>query len=128
MRSYHLAVSPVAKPRQTRADKWKKRPCVMAYRSFADHLRLAARQVDFHLPPAGVSIIFYLPMPESWSGKKKQRMAGQGHTQKPDLDNLLKAVFDALLGDDSHIWALGRVEKRWAEVGHEGEIVVTVED
>jgi hypothetical protein len=33
-------LKPVPKPRQTRSDKWKQRPCVMAYRTFADELRL----------------------------------------------------------------------------------------
>jgi len=34
-------ITPVPKPRQTRSDKWKQRPCVMRYRAFADEVRAA---------------------------------------------------------------------------------------
>ena len=36
-----IDITPVAKPRQTRSDVWKKRPCVVKYRQFADDLREA---------------------------------------------------------------------------------------
>jgi len=36
---FSLAIGVMGKPRQTRADVWKKRPCVMAYRAWADKLR-----------------------------------------------------------------------------------------
>lgn len=33
-------ITPIGKPRMTRADKWKKRPAVMRYRAFCDEARL----------------------------------------------------------------------------------------
>ena len=39
-------------------------------------------------------------------------MAGQPHQQKPDLDNLAKALFDALYEDDSSIYNI-RLLKQW---------------
>src|SRR5689334_17701964 len=33
---------PIGKPRQTQADKWKQRPCVVQYRLWADRARKAA--------------------------------------------------------------------------------------
>ena len=33
---------------------------------------------------------FILPMPKSWSKKKKQLMHGKPHIIKPDLDNIIK--------------------------------------
>lgn len=33
-------ITPVPKPRQTQADKWKQRPAVMRYRAFADEAPL----------------------------------------------------------------------------------------
>ncbi len=52
-------------------------------------------------------------MPKSWSAKKKAAHEGEPHRQKPDLDNLVKAMLDALHDDDSHIWD-GRFTKRWS--------------
>jgi Holliday junction resolvase RusA-like endonuclease len=59
-------------------------------------------------------------MPSSWSKKKRQAMAGKPHQQKPDKDNLEKALMDAIYADDSHIWD-SRVTKLW---GEEGQIII----
>ena len=95
----------------TRRDKWldPPRPAVGQYRAFADELRL--KMGDFILPDA-FDIIFYLPVPMSWSNKKKEAMHNRPHQQTPDRDNLLKAFQDALLKSDAHIYD-GRVGKFW---------------
>jgi Holliday junction resolvase RusA-like endonuclease len=58
--------------------------------------------------PILADITFYMPMPNSWSGKKKERLNGQIHTSKPDIDNLIKGVFDAINGicwkDDRQVY------------------------
>jgi Holliday junction resolvase RusA-like endonuclease len=41
---------------------------------------------------------FYMPIPASWSEKKKQRMVGKPHISKPDWSNLLKFVEDCCTG------------------------------
>lgn len=84
----------------------------MRYRAFADELRLKYRE-DL---PSELSLVFHLPMPPSWSQKKRAEMAGKPHQQKPDFDNLAKAVCDALASEDSYIWRC-HVEKYWAEEG-----------
>ncbi|MCR4339433.1 MAG: RusA family crossover junction endodeoxyribonuclease, partial [Gemmatimonadaceae bacterium] len=43
-----------------------------------------------------VTAEFRLPMPPSWSNKKRLAMIGQPHAQKPDIDNLLKAVLEIM--------------------------------
>ncbi|MGG3798628.1 RusA family crossover junction endodeoxyribonuclease [Metabacillus fastidiosus] len=43
-----------------------------------------------------VEISFMMPIPKSWSNVKRQQMVGEYHTKKPDADNLVKGVFDAL--------------------------------
>lgn len=43
-------------------------------------------------------------------------MNGQAHQQKPDADNMIKALMDALYADDAHIWDL-RVTKLWGVTG-----------
>lgn len=109
-------IIPVAKPRMTQRDKWQKRDCVMRYRQFKDEVRLLGVKV----PESDYHITFYIPMPQSWSEKKKRSWNGTPHQQRPDKDNLEKALLDALFSDDSHIWD-GRVTKRW---GYEGKIII----
>lgn len=104
--TYNL--TPVPKPRQTQADKWKKRPAVLRYRAFADKARELGVTVQ-----NGDEICFHLPMPASWSAKKQAKMTGEPHAQRPDIDNLIKSVLDAVHEDDSHLWHLGPVSKRW---------------
>lgn len=105
-------ITPVPKPRQTQADRWKKRPPVLRYHAFADECRVRKVQV----PECGAHITFVLPMPASWSNKKRDAMDGQPHQQKPDSDNLVKALLDAVHKEDCAVWDY-RVTKIWGEVG-----------
>lgn len=107
MRIYEVPV--VAKPRMTQRDKWKDRPCVLQYRAFKDALRLS----NFAWDPETEMIVFYLPMPQSWSKKKKAEYSNQPHKSKPDLDNILKGIMDATMDSDQHVWTIV-AEKRWA--------------
>lgn len=109
-------ITPLGKPRMTRKDRWAKREPVIRYRAFCDECRLRGVQ----LPEAGAHVTFVLPMPPSWSQKKRAAMNGQPHQQKPDSDNLAKSLLDALFGDDAHVWDL-RVTKRW---GEHGQIII----
>lgn len=111
-------VTPMGKPRMTQRDKWKKRPVVMRYRDFCDELRLLMR--DFPLPDA-ISLQFVMPMPKSWSKKKRAALNGKPHQQRPDGDNLAKAVLDALYAEDSTIHTL-HITKTW---GDKGSITIT---
>jgi Holliday junction resolvase RusA-like endonuclease len=111
-------ITPIPKPRMTQRDKWLDPPrkVVRIYREFCRECHL--KRIIF---PAFFShIIFILPMPKSWSKKKKQLMDGKAHMDKPDLDNLLKSLSDALYSDDSGIWDV-HMTKRW---GREGKIII----
>lgn len=112
--TYHI--TPVPKPRMTNRDKWMKRPAVLQYRAFKDECRLHRVK----LPEGSYHVIFVMPMPKTWSEKKRHAMHGQPHTQRPDKDNLEKALLDALHADDSMIWD-GRATKVW---GYEGRICI----
>lgn len=103
--------APIGKPRMTQRDKWKKRPCVMRYRAWADSARAAAPK-DMPKDPVDVNFTAYLPMPKSWSAKKREAMRGQLHRQKPDVDNIFKSLADALWKSDCGI-AIGSFCKRW---------------
>lgn len=105
---HFYAVTPVPKPRMTQRDKWKKRPIVEKYYAFKDACRVAG----ITIPESGSHITFFIEMPRSWSQKKRIEMQGQAHKAKPDADNLLKAVQDAVMQEDSSIWDI-RITKRW---------------
>lgn len=109
-------ITPRPAPRMTKADRWKKRPCVLRYFAFRDECKL--KNVTFD---NGQSITFVVPFPKSYSKKKKQSLDGQPHTLKPDIDNLTKALFDALYDDDAHIWHIAGLKKIW---GYEGKIII----
>ena len=103
-------IDPCAKVRQTQSDKWKKRPCVMRYRAFADEVR----RIGITLQD-GDAVVFRIAMPKSWNLKRKEAMVGKPHRQKPDLDNLLGGLMDAAMPDsDCHVASLERVSKIWA--------------
>jgi len=74
-------------------------------------LQLAKMQnKKFLTGPLELEIIFVMPIPKSWSKKKREAIVGQPHTSKPDTDNLLKSVLDALEGtiykNDSQIYSI----------------------
>lgn len=110
-------IVPVPAPRQVNSDKWRPTARVLRYRAFRDEVRL--RKVC--IPESGFHVVFTLPMPQSWSQKKKREMDGRPHKQKPDVDNLVKALLDAIYGDDSHVWD-GRMTKVW---GQQGQIAIS---
>ena len=97
----------------TRRDVWAKRSVVIRYREYCDELR---RQAGTWELPEAFSAKFIIPMPSSWSKKKKLQMVATPHQQRPDADNLCKALMDALLKEDSQVWKL-EIEKIWGEEG-----------
>lgn len=105
----------VGKPRMTQRDKWAQRPCVMRYWDFKDKLMASALKQRYR-PEMDVYCIdasVFLPMPDSWSKAKCKQHEGQPHRQKPDADNILKGICDALLKDDSGVWDK-RIMKFWS--------------
>jgi Holliday junction resolvase RusA-like endonuclease len=115
-----LNVIPIPKPRMTQRDRWSKRPCVLRYYKYCDDLREEAFINKYNITST-LSMTFVLPMPKSWSKKKKREMEHQPHTQRPDLDNLIKAFQDALAKEDSYVHTYKNVKKVW---GYEGKIYV----
>ena len=108
------------KVRMTVSDRWKKRTCVLRYWEYADALRKSAEDQNFRLSDE-ISIVFYFKPSPSKSKKVREAMYGKPHKQKPDIDNLLKAVMDILRkeGDES-IWNI-QIRKYWAE---ENKIII----
>jgi len=109
---YRYPILPMGKPRMTRSDRWRRRPCVLRYRAFKEEVRIRRVTVPAH----DASITFVLPMPKSWPQAKRDALDGQPHQQKPDVDNLLKALLDAVYDDDAHV-ASCSASKVWGEKG-----------
>lgn len=107
-----IPVIPVPKPRMTQRDKWQQRPSVMNYREYKDRLN---SYVKGELEPS-LEVRFEIPMPLSWSKKKRMELDGTPHQQKPDIDNLIKGFLDALCEDDSYVYDI-KAKKYWSEQG-----------
>ena len=120
MKIHFYKIPPIPKPRMTQADKKpdrrpgrpKWRPCVVRYRTF-ENMCIANRVV---VPKCNSHIIFFLPMPRSWSKKKREKFYLMPHRQKPDRSNLVKAIEDATTKNDQDIFDL-RASKFWANIG-----------
>lgn len=109
-------IDPMGKPRMTQQDRWKKRPATDRYWEMKSRIKQIAEGAKFVLPESNMHMIFYIPMADSWSKKRKEEMDGKPHQQKPDGDNILKGIQDALCKDDSYVWDV-RITKRWAYKG-----------
>jgi Holliday junction resolvase RusA-like endonuclease len=123
---YEFLLNPIGKPRMTQRDKWLKppRPEVLKYRLSCQAIQFFAASQNFLLKDEA-NIIFVLPMPSSWSNKKRQRMCGTKHQSKPDLDNILKFVFDALKPEGDQTIHSIVAKKIW---GEEGKIIFIEND
>jgi len=68
--------------------------------------------------PIQLNVYCSFSMPASWSKKKRAELQGALHDGKPDADNVLKSVKDALT--DCGVWvddrqvALAFISKRWS--------------
>lgn len=103
----------------TRSDKWQKRPAVMKYFGFRNFIRLNANVMGYRLTEH-LDITFIVPMPTSWSSKKRGENDGKPNQTRPDLDNYLKAFLDAMIDEDNFVWSV-KATKVW---GMEGKIIV----
>ena len=105
---------------------------VKPVRDWMNHTRsMAVAQVANQIPkpvPIGIMMNFYLPWPK---GTPKAKALTYGpHPERPDIDNLMKPVLDALSeaglwGDDSQIDTLGAQKWRCPRGQERAEIVVS---
>lgn len=126
-RFYLFDVVPMGAPRMTELGYLKKKTTnytpsekayldvVKNYFAYRNILLKQAQNMNFILGEY-LDIVFFMPMPLSWSEKKKERMNGTPCKVKPDTDNLVKAIMDTFKKQDSDIW-YQKAEKRWADLG-----------
>lgn len=129
-RFYLFDIIPMGAPRMTQSDRWKTNPnhidprkrqrtCVTNYFHFKTILLLQAKEMGFTLGKT-LDALYLIPMPNSWSEKKKQRMNGLPCEVKPDTDNITKGIKDTFCKNDSNVW-YEKAEKRWA---YKGSIII----
>ncbi len=66
------------------------------YFAYKEALKLHGQKIGFIMPQDAFFMWFLMPMPRTWTKKKKAAMAFQLHKNKKDTDNLSKAIKDAL--------------------------------
>jgi Holliday junction resolvase RusA-like endonuclease len=102
----------IGKPRMTRRDKWKKRPCVVAYRAWCD----LVREHCPNPPPAErveeITITARYVLPPSLSERERRERAFKRKRTKPDGDNIIKALCDALWKRDEALGDLS-ISRQW---------------
>lgn len=110
MSAHVIYGDPVGKPRQTRRDRWKIRPCVAQYRAWADLARLTVwgktHKKTLTKPTMLTVRAFFTP-------PAKEHRVGP-HTVKCDADNILKSVMDALFLNDQMVYKAS-IEKLWSD-------------
>jgi len=127
-----IAVYPVvphAKPRLTRGDsitmaklrgrqrlnqrETKRAAALGKWLAYCDEVQLRRVRLDLE---GFYHVVFCVPMPASWSQKKKTAHDLRIHRARPDRDNLDKALMDACHAEDC-ISGDARVTKIWARRG-----------
>mgnify|MGYP003402255683 FL=1 len=125
-RFYAFDVVPMGKPRMTQSDKWKtdpnhpdpnkrKREVVHRYHQLQNIIREQADKMGFVLKKT-FEAVFFVPIPESFSGKKKKELVGMPCEERPDIDNYVKFFLDTMAKEDKSVWYI-KAEKRWAYYG-----------
>ena len=116
-----IKIEPCAKPRMTRRDRIPRlqSKTVRKYFDWKASMQLKLKECRAKaIDKKGLLICqFTIAMPKSWSKKKKQEMEGQHHRQRPDIDNLVKALMDAAYIEDCTIHTIN-ASKVWGSTGH----------
>ena len=121
-----IDVIPCSAVRMTQRDRWftdpnhknedrRQRPAVTKYFAFKNKIVSECAKTGYKLSGC-IEAVFCIPMPDSWSEKKKERMNGLPHKSTPDVDNLTKAIMDSWKENDSFVWKM-KAEKRWSYRG-----------
>jgi Holliday junction resolvase RusA-like endonuclease len=73
------------------------------YNAYKEEIRYWVDKTQFVIPLGHFAMWFYLPFPKSWRKPKRLEMAGKAHMSTPDLDNMIKAIFDSIMPRRSRI-------------------------
>lgn len=89
---FNGAPVPMMRPRLTKYGVWDPQGHIK------NDLRLVLQtqhlKQDLFQGALELEMVFFMPLPNSWSTKKKAAHVGHDHICKPDLDNLIKLPLD----------------------------------
>jgi len=104
------------------------------YNKYKDDISQWARESQFQMPKAYFAVWFFMPFPKSWRRKKQEEMLYKPHTSTPDLDNLVKGLFDSIMprrnrisgqtGSDDRQIHCESTFKVWCPQGEEKIIII----
>lgn len=104
-------VTPVPKPKQSKRDSWQPSTSVLRFRAFRDELRV--RRIHRIAREDRMGVVFFVPIPKSWPRRRRLEAHLAPCQQRPDVDNYLKALFDAAWPEeDCRAWDV-RATKLW---------------
>jgi Holliday junction resolvase RusA-like endonuclease len=99
---------------QLRPDGLRRLLRLERYNNYKVALLAQAKEKRFEIPAAGLCVTFFIPMPKSWSQKKKNLHNGLLMQSRPDIDNLIKSFCDSLCSEDKYIANISAT-KRWVD-------------
>lgn len=117
-----LLITPVGYVRQTGRDAYRPSKAAKRYHEYCDRLRALAGEKQYVVTER-MNVKFFLPIPKTRKKGKNKVSEGDIYKQKPDGDNLMKALLDALTNEryvyrkttgDQHVWD-GRYRKYYSE-------------
>jgi len=125
MQEYFFRIKPKGKARPRVTSRGTFMP--KDYTDYKKQLALLAASQRFKIDDESLNIKFYFEPPKSINKKvlkqhERDALIGSYHKAKPDLDNLVGAVMDALLADDSSIACIN-AQKLY---GNENGIAITL--
>ncbi|WP_028547225.1 RusA family crossover junction endodeoxyribonuclease [Paenibacillus taiwanensis] len=113
-----INIKPMGAVRMTQKGKYMD-PNALRYLNYKQEIAYKMRQTvsAAKLGPIAVKVTFHMLIPESWTHKRRHALVGQHCAKKPDIDNLIKGVFDAANGilwkDDNQV-VMVESQKRYA--------------
>ena len=114
--TFNISPIPASRPRVTRWGTYYSK----TYTNYKTEMAYLLRDMDVS-PFKGlleVEVLFFVAMPKSWSKKKKVTKHEAYCDNNADIDNYIKATFDALNGvlyeDDKQIVRIKNSEKRYS--------------
>lgn len=103
---------------------FNRKQTIKRYWDFKKAIKLLADLEKFEMPKQGSWIKFYLPMPKSWSIKKRKENLFKVIDGAADTDNYYKALTDSLMVEDKSISDF-RATKFWYDSAN-GFIEITL--
>lgn len=90
----------------------KRRDRIEAYNNYKIAVAAEAKRKKFVMPEQGAHVTFFIPVSKSWRKHKKETFHLKLHQERPDADNLYKALSDSLMCEDKSIADI-HITKKW---------------